>query len=63
MSPEVWDWIKEQGPTVALCVVALWWMAKQWVKSIADNVELARRFAGAQEATNLRLERIERALE
>ncbi len=63
MSPEVWDWLKAQGPTVVLSVGALMWMAKQWVKSIADNVELARRFAGAQEATNLRLERIERALE
>lgn len=45
----------EKNPLIGLVLillVAIGWLAKQWVKSIQTNTDLAVRFAAATEATN-----------
>lgn len=49
-------------PTL-MSVGATIWMARQWVKAIERNHDLGSKFASGQEASNQRLERIEKLLE
>ena len=51
---------RNPGAALSVClIVAVVWLARQWVKSLENERGMAAKSAAAIEAANIRLERIE----